>query len=205
MEHSADNGAAARKNIYKTTAILAAITTLEFIIAFGMTGESMYAIKVSLFVLLTIVKAYYIVAIFMHLGDEAKRLIWAISIPFAFLVWLLLAMGKEGNSYGHLTTFKGNEQPQAMPIEDTHKPAAHDEHAAPATELNHDSTENKQHATDTIKHDAKAAEKVAPAKEAKKEEAKPAAKADKKAAEAPAKEKAAQSKVAPAKVEKKGK
>lgn len=197
MEHSADNGAAARKNIYKTTAILAAITTLEFIIAFGMTGESMYAIKVGIFVLLTIVKAYYIVAIFMHLGGEVKRLIMAIGIPFAFLVWLLIAMGKEGNSYGHLTTFKGTEQPQH--VENTQIPAAHEEHTAPATEEKHDSTEAKHSTTDTIKH---AAEKVVPAK---KEEAKPAAKAAEKKAEAPAKEKVPQSKVAPAKVEKKGK
>jgi len=200
MAHTADNGAAARKNIYRTTAILAAITTLEFIIAFGMTGESMYAIKVAIFVLLTIVKAYYIVAIFMHLGDEVKRLIWAIGIPFAFLVWLLIAMGKEGNSYGHLTTFKGNAQPQAIPVEKTHEPVKHDEHAAPATEEKHDSTEHKQHATDTIKHEAKSEAKTAPAKEVKKEEAK----ADKKAPEAPAK-KEAQSKAAPAKVETKKK
>lgn len=197
MEHSADNGAAARKNIYRTTVILAAITTLEFIIAFGMTGESMYAIKVAIFVLLTIVKAYYIVSIFMHLGDEAKKLIMAISIPFVFLVWLLIALGKEGDSYGDLTTFKGNTQPQ--PIEKVAAPAAHEEHTAPATEVKHDSTATEHKATEG----GEKAPEAAPKKEEavkKVETAKPAEKAPEAAAK-----KETQSKQAPAKVEKKGK
>ena len=192
MSHSADNGAAARKNIYKTTAILAAITTLEFIIAFGITGESMYAIKVAIFVLLTIVKAYYIVAIFMHLGDEVKHFILGIGIPFAFLAWLLIAMGKEGHSYGELTTFKGKEQPQAVAVEKTQEPANHEEHSTPATERKHDSMELKQHVTDTLKHEAKSEAKTT------------APKADKKVAETPVK-KEAQSKEAPAKVQTKKK
>lgn len=91
----------AKRKIWITTAILAAITTFEFIIAFTVKSEgTLGVIKVVTFLVLTLVKAYYIVANFMHLGDEIKRLIQTIILPFLFIMWLIIAMMKEGDSYG---------------------------------------------------------------------------------------------------------
>lgn len=83
------------KQIWKVFWILAAVTTVEFIIAFTIKAGTF---KTSLFVGLTIVKAFYIVGEFMHLKHEVRSLIWAILLPCLFVVWLLLALMLEGGS-----------------------------------------------------------------------------------------------------------
>jgi cytochrome c oxidase subunit IV len=55
-------------------------------------------LRVAIFVGMTIVKAFYIVAEFMHLKHEVKSLIWAIMLPIIFILWLLLALMYEGGS-----------------------------------------------------------------------------------------------------------
>jgi len=52
--------------------------------------------KTALFVILTIVKAGYIVGEFMHLKYEVKVLFWAILIPTLFIIWMLVAFVYEG-------------------------------------------------------------------------------------------------------------
>lgn len=87
------------KQIWKVFIILSAITTLEFIIAFTLKAGYF---KTSIFIGLTIVKAFYIVGEFMHLKHEVKGLIWAILLPCLFVCWLLLAMMMEGSSIFNL-------------------------------------------------------------------------------------------------------
>jgi cytochrome c oxidase subunit IV len=79
MEHSVDHNTTeiAKPNvghIWRTFWIMAAITAVEFVIAFTMPSS---LLKVSIFVGLTIVKAFYIVAEFMHLKYEVKSLIYS--------------------------------------------------------------------------------------------------------------------------------
>ncbi len=82
------------KKIWKTAGILLAITVVEFIMAFTMDrGILLYF----LFIALTIWKAKYIMMEFMHLGDEAKPLFYSIIVPLIFLVWLVIALMKEGS------------------------------------------------------------------------------------------------------------
>ena len=82
------------KKIWKTAGILLAITVVEFIMAFTMDrGLILYF----LFIALTIWKAKYIMMEFMHLGDEAKPLFYSIIVPLIFLVWLVIALMKEGS------------------------------------------------------------------------------------------------------------
>ncbi|MBN3521896.1 cytochrome C oxidase subunit IV family protein [Algoriphagus lutimaris] len=82
------------KKIWKTAAILLAITVAEFIMAFTMPrGLLLYF----LFIVLTIWKARYIMLEFMHLGDEVKPLFYSIMVPLVFLIWLLIALAKEGS------------------------------------------------------------------------------------------------------------
>lgn len=81
--------------IWKTAAILALVTGVEFILAFTVhRGPAL----TSLFVLLTFVKTFYIVGEFMHLKYEVKTLIWSIIIPTLFIMWLILAMLMEGHA-----------------------------------------------------------------------------------------------------------
>ncbi len=83
------------KKIWMTAGILAIITALEFLVAFTLPLE-MATTRVAIFVLMTIVKAFYIVAEFMHLKYEVKVLIWSILIPMVFVIWMLIAFIYEG-------------------------------------------------------------------------------------------------------------
>ena len=81
------------KKIWMTALILLVITTVEFVLAFTMERGLLLYI---LFIVLTIVKAKYIMMEFMHLGDEVKPLFYSIIIPLIFLIWLIIALFREG-------------------------------------------------------------------------------------------------------------
>lgn len=94
--HDEEHGVKARKNIWKVFWILLALTVGEFIIAFIMPrGQA----RNMTFLLMTLVKAFYIVAEFMHLRAEVKSLIMTILIPLTFVAWMVLALMLEGGFY----------------------------------------------------------------------------------------------------------
>lgn len=86
------------KKLWTVAGILGAITAVEFVVAFTM-GHG--ALKTSIFVVMTIVKAAYIVGEFMHLRHESKVLLWSILIPMGFVVWMLVAFVYEGMKIVH--------------------------------------------------------------------------------------------------------
>ncbi len=97
-QHSASTGGAEKPNtkaIWRTFWILSFITALEFLIAFTMQSGWL---RVSIFVIMTLVKAFYIVGEFMHLKGEVKMLIWSVVLPLVFVVWLIIALLLEGDS-----------------------------------------------------------------------------------------------------------
>jgi cytochrome c oxidase subunit IV len=105
MGHSTENLTAEElkaqniKRIWQVAGLLAVVTGIEFLIAFTMPAN---ILRVSIFIGLTIVKAFYIVADFMHLRHEVKTLIWSILIPLIFIVWLIIALLMEGSFiYGY--------------------------------------------------------------------------------------------------------
>jgi cytochrome c oxidase subunit 4 len=82
------------KKIWKTALILLILTSVEFVFAFTLPrGLLLYAI----FIGLTIWKAKYIMMEFMHLGEEAKPLFYSIIVPLIFLLWLVIALIREGS------------------------------------------------------------------------------------------------------------
>jgi cytochrome c oxidase subunit IV len=85
------------KKLWMTALILGIITAFEFGVAFLVPHEYKDA-RVWIFILMTIVKAAYIVGEFMHLRYEVKVLIWSILIPMVFVVWMLVAFVYEGMS-----------------------------------------------------------------------------------------------------------
>ena len=106
MDHTASNhGYAAAElqkpntgAIWRTFWILLIATTIEFVVAFMMISPEMKLLRISIFLGLTIVKAFYIVGEFMHLKHEVKFLIWSILIPTLFVVWFVIALMMEGGS-----------------------------------------------------------------------------------------------------------
>ena len=91
------------RHLWKVAGILLLITIFEFIIAFSMPHGSA---KTAIFVIMTIVKAGYIVGEFMHLRYEAKVLIWSILIPLVFIVWMLVAFVYEGMQFANVNFLK---------------------------------------------------------------------------------------------------
>lgn len=83
--------------IWRTFWVLVAITGVEFIFVFFMNAGTL---RNSIFIVLTIFKAFFIVGEFMHLKHETKGLIWTILIPVGLLIWLLVALITEGSYVG---------------------------------------------------------------------------------------------------------
>ena len=84
------------RKLWTVAGILLLVTVIEFIIAFTIDAGTL---KTTTFILLTIVKAAYIVGEFMHLRYEVKVLFWSIMIPLVFIVWMLVAFLYEGFSF----------------------------------------------------------------------------------------------------------
>ena len=83
--------------LWRIAGILLIVTIIEFIFAFSMPHDWKW-MKISIFVALTFVKAFFIVSEFMHLKYETKVLIWSIALPMIFVVWLVIALIYEGGS-----------------------------------------------------------------------------------------------------------
>ena len=80
------------KKVLRVALILSIATGIEFVIAFVLnTG----GVKTSIFILLTAVKAFYIVGEFMHLSHEKKSLIWSIILPTLLIAILLFILFHE--------------------------------------------------------------------------------------------------------------
>ncbi|HVI48889.1 MAG TPA: cytochrome C oxidase subunit IV family protein [Chitinophaga sp.] len=103
-EHESTHAASSTKTIWRTFWILLCITMVEIGLAFLHleTGFPSRVLLNAVFVGLTVVKAFYIVAEFMHLGHEIKNLIYTILIPLLLFVWFIIAFLYEGNSWKNM-------------------------------------------------------------------------------------------------------
>jgi len=115
-----------RKRIKKTTILLSVITIIE--LAIGLTiytihkGPDPSHLLVLMFkgvvCILTLAKAYYIVSIFMHLGDEIRNMIMTIVVPLMLFIWFIIAFIVDGNSYKNLrNTYDPHFKETTMPKE----------------------------------------------------------------------------------------
>jgi len=98
--HSEEDGKKIRAKIWTVTGILTAVTIIEVFLGAKIKQGSEYWLVIKwLFIILTLLKAGYIVLTFMHLGDERKILKWAILIPyFVFIVYLIFISLTEAGS-----------------------------------------------------------------------------------------------------------
>ncbi|MEO6611561.1 MAG: cytochrome C oxidase subunit IV family protein [Chitinophagaceae bacterium] len=132
-----------KRRIRKTTILLSVITIIE--LAIGLTiytihkGANPNAGLVlgfkGMVCILTLAKAYYIVSVFMHLGDEIRNMIMTIVVPLMLFIWFIFAFIYEGNSYKNLRNaydpyFKEStmpkkhgqqEKPEEKPVEKSGK------------------------------------------------------------------------------------
>lgn len=107
------------KKIWRTFWLLSIVTIIELVIGLVIynihKGEHPNANLVLFFkgmvCILTLAKAYYIVAVFMHLGDEIRNLIMTIVVPLALFIWFVIAFLWDGNSWKNLRNSNGGSRP----------------------------------------------------------------------------------------------
>jgi len=90
------------KKIWKVFWILLAITLVEVVLGMFFSHEMPKVIVAILFLALTLLKAGYIVAVFMHLGDEVKNFIVTVLIPLVLFVWFIIAFLADGGFWLHM-------------------------------------------------------------------------------------------------------
>lgn len=107
--HSEEKGKLIRKTIWKVTALLTIITIIEVIFGSLIKQDSAAWPFVKWgFIILTIVKAFYIVMSFMHLGDERKGMRYVILVPyFIFIIYLIFILLWEGTAVAEVLTTTG--------------------------------------------------------------------------------------------------
>ena len=112
-EHSFDT-----KAIWRTFWILLVITVVELILAIlhYSTGFPPKLLLNGVFAILTLAKAFYIVAEFMHLRHEIKNMIMTIAVPALLFLWFIAAFLWDGDSYRTLRNrYDRHYQEQSTP------------------------------------------------------------------------------------------
>ena len=92
------------KAIWRTFWILLIITCAELTVGMFI-APHFHNLKIMfniLYIFLTIIKAFYIVAEFMHLRHELKNLLMTIVVPLFLFFWFIGAFLWDGNSYKNL-------------------------------------------------------------------------------------------------------
>ncbi|MDB5202307.1 MAG: hypothetical protein JWQ27_1716 [Ferruginibacter sp.] len=109
------------KRIWKIFWVLSFLTLIELALGYflyakhpDLSHTSILATKIVIGVL-TLLKAYYIVSVFMHLGDEVRNMIMTIVVPLALFVWFIIAFLWDGDSWKNLRNTNAGSKP------DTHE------------------------------------------------------------------------------------
>lgn len=102
--HHDDHGSMTKKKIWSVFWVLLGITAIEFFIALFMIPKGMLGHDLGnvIYIVLTILKAFYIVAYFMHLKFEKIGLIYSIIVPLIFIIFFVVWMLYEGNFWMHI-------------------------------------------------------------------------------------------------------
>ena len=131
--HAPSDSDSTVKKIIRTTVILSVITLIELALGFVIyfmhkNPDHSHALVLfikGVIVILSLAKAFYIVSVFMHLGDEIRNLIMTIVIPLLLFIWFIAAFLYEGNSWLNLRNTRAgsyNPEQQIQKPADAKKP-----------------------------------------------------------------------------------
>ncbi|RYY85628.1 MAG: hypothetical protein EOO15_16545 [Chitinophagaceae bacterium] len=132
FHHDHADEVAFRARVRKTTILLSVITIIELGIGLLLytlhKGAEPNHLLVMMFkgavCILTLAKAFYIVSVFMHLGDEIRNMIMTIVMPLLLFVWFIAAFLWDGNSFKTLRNrydkrYHETMQQHSTPVADT--------------------------------------------------------------------------------------
>jgi len=107
------------RRIWSITLYLAIITIIE--VTFGLWDHHTTIFNKGIlnvfFLILTVLKAYLIVDVFMHLGDEVRTFVMTIVIPLTLFIWFIAAFLADG----HYALKMNQTQAHTRNIEMIHK------------------------------------------------------------------------------------
>ena len=120
------------KRIWKAFWILLVLTIIELVL--GLTiyyidlganpNETLVLTIKGVICILTLAKAFYIISIFMHLGDERRTMIMSIGIPASLFVWFIVAFIWDGDSYKNLRNTDAGSRTYKQEQVQHHRPPA---------------------------------------------------------------------------------
>ncbi|RXF67505.1 cytochrome C oxidase subunit IV family protein [Arcticibacter tournemirensis] len=98
-QHTNEHASMSKKKIWQVFFYLLGITALEFFIALVLVKNELipHGFANFIYIVLTLLKAYYIVAYFMHLKFENMTLITSIVVSLIFIVYLIVLLLTEGS------------------------------------------------------------------------------------------------------------
>ena len=101
-----DHQTMTKRRIWKIALYLSIITAIEFTIALAIIPSHPNLLQYAnpVYIFLTLVKAFYIVAFFMHLKFEKVGLALSIIVPILFIIGLILVLTNESH---HWITLRG--------------------------------------------------------------------------------------------------
>jgi len=118
------------KKIWRIFWVLSALTIIELALGYFLYAQgaqlsyaAVLSTKITIGVL-TVAKAYYIVSVFMHLGDEIRNFIMTIVVPLVLFVWFIIAFLADGNSWKNLRNTTAGSKPNATEQVETHNTEA---------------------------------------------------------------------------------
>lgn len=117
--HHEPGGKEVVQKIIRTTVILSVITLIELALGFTMylmpdLGSALVLFIKGAIVILSLLKAFYIVGVFMHLGEEIKNLIMTIIVPLLLFVWFIAAFLWDGSSWRALRNTYGSSKTEQV-------------------------------------------------------------------------------------------
>ncbi|MFC4263048.1 cytochrome C oxidase subunit IV family protein [Ferruginibacter yonginensis] len=118
--------------IWKVFWVLSALTIVELALGYflyakadSMSHVAVLSTKIVIGVL-TVLKAYYIVSVFMHLGDEIRNMIMTITVPLVLFIWFIIAFLWDGNSWKNLRNTNAGSRPSIEKVQTPVKQGAKD-------------------------------------------------------------------------------
>lgn len=122
-----------KSDVWKTTILLSIVTVVEVIFAiwyekvgiaeYGWSNGPLRAVLV----IMSLLKAGYIMAVFMHVKHEKKMFIVSILVPFSLLIWMIISFLYEGGSWGDNNKERFGDNPDVS-IREQHKGVGHEAH-----------------------------------------------------------------------------
>jgi cytochrome c oxidase subunit 4 len=105
-----------KTDIWKTTGILSFVTIAEVLFAIYYekslipAGAPLWILQLVL-VVMSLLKAGFIMAVFMHVKHETRAFILTIMIPFSLLIWMIISFIYDGNDWNGRNKKRFGEKP----------------------------------------------------------------------------------------------